>query len=109
VHKGNVLYAHILAHTYRDISSHNFEAREENMMHWLITAGLVTIAYSIGRKHGEADCIKFFDRTLNRVAVRLGVPSDHDYWSEDGFYKWLMEVGTAMKRNRETQERSEQN
>ncbi|KAM3092076.1 hypothetical protein ACKFKG_23505 [Phormidesmis sp. 146-35] len=79
------------------------------MMHWLITAGLVTIAYWIGRKQGEADCIKFYERILDKVALRLGVPSDHDYWSEDGFHKWLVEMSVAMKRNRETQERSERN
>jgi len=69
----------------------------------------VIVAYWLGQKHGEANCIKFFERILDKTAMRLGVPSDHDYWSDEGFYKWLLEMGAAMKRNRETERRSERN
>lgn len=78
-------------------------------MNWIITLSLVIFAYWLGRQHGEADCIKFFNRILNKTARRLGVPSDHDYWSDEGFYKWLLEMGAAMKRTHETEERSERN
>lgn len=50
------------------------------MTHWIITAALVTIAYWLGFRQGEAHFDRKASRILNTIGFKLGVPKGDPFW-----------------------------